>query len=277
MKWFLDKKIATKLIMAFSVVLALAGFLGMFSLAKLSAVNDEAQDLGGNELKGTRAIDDIGSHVGSFRRWEMRLLISAGDPAGRAKAIDAFRLETEGVKKAEEVYVPYIDDPEEKRLYEVFLSQWDGYMQVSRTYQDLLQANKAKEAADLLEGEGFNRFHETEKALSDLSGFQVKMSDEAVKESRSVYASARIWVIWVLAACICVGLFMAIWIARQISRPVQEVCEVAKRVAAGDLTSQDIHVNRADEVGELATAINAMQKNLREMITSLSENAQHVA
>jgi len=277
MKWFLDKKIATKLILAFSVILGLATFLGVFALQKLSAVNDEAQDIGGNELKGTRAIDSISANVETYRRWEMRLLISASDAAGRAKALDGLHAANEGFQKSEAIYVPYIDDPEEKRLHEVFLSQWEQYSRVSKTYQDLVQTNKLKEATELLGGDSYNRFQGTDKAMRDLVEFQTRMADEAVKRSLSVYASGRIWIIGVLGASVGLGLILAIWIARQIARPVQEVCQVAKRIADGDLTGTKVDANRADEIGELAQAMNTMQENLRKMVESLSENAQRVA
>ena len=277
MKWFLDKKISTKLIMAFSIVVTLAAFLGVLSLQKLSVVNANAVDLGGNGINGTREIGELGLILGAYRRWEMRMLISAGDVAATAKAKANLASEMEHMKKVQKEYEPLLDTPEEKNLYGTVRTLWDQYMTSSQTMQDLFEENKFKEAGQLLLGESYERFQAVDKAVAALIEYQRTMSEEQVKEGQAQFASARIWVIGVLATCIVLGLFMAVWIARQISQPVREVCEVAKRIAEGDLTSRSIEVNRADEVGELATAVNAMQQNLREMIASLSENAQHVA
>jgi hypothetical protein len=56
MNWFLNKKIATKLIMGFGVILLMSLFVGGFAIQRLAAIQATAEDLGGNQMQGTRAL-----------------------------------------------------------------------------------------------------------------------------------------------------------------------------------------------------------------------------
>jgi len=277
MKWFLNKKIATKLIMAFSLVLALTAFLGVFCLTRLSNLNANAQDIGKNQLPGTRAIDAVQMDLSTFRRYEMRLLITIADPAGRAKSVDGMHTSSADLKKAMKDYEPLIDGPEEKKLYEAYTAEYEKYMEISKKVEDMAQTGRNKEAGDLLMGDEFAQFNAAAAALNADADFQKKMGDDAVKEGESTYASARIWVIGILAGCVVIGFLMAIWIAGRIAHPVQAVVSLAKEIAGGNLTSEALTIEQKDEVGDLAANINMMQKNLQEIIGSLSQNAERVA
>ena len=56
---------------------------------------------------------------------------------------------------------------------------------------------------------------------------------------------------------------LALWIARDVSRPVLALAEHTKVIAAGDYARR-IDLQRADELGELANAFNAMSAGLAE-------------
>ncbi|HKT46118.1 MAG TPA: methyl-accepting chemotaxis protein [Candidatus Acidoferrales bacterium] len=277
MKWFMNLKIATKLIFAFLLVLAFTVFLGIFSLQKLAAIEAAVEDLGGNTLQGTRALGDLSGDVATYRRWEMRLFISINDPKGRQLAEDGLRTSLDALKKRRASYEPMIDNPEEKRLYETFDKLWAEYMASSDTFMGLVHSNKVAQASEFLAGPSYNQFHAAADAVTALIDFQKTSSDETMKEARAHYTSTRFWVISVLSGCIVVGLVLGFWMARLISRPVQEVSEVAKQIAAGDLTGRDVSILSADEIGELGRSISTMQTNIRKMILAIGENAQRVA
>jgi methyl-accepting chemotaxis protein len=277
MKWFMNKKLSTKLILAFAFVLALAVLLGVFALRQLGSVQATAVDLGGPQLQGTSEIDQLALATSSYRRWEMKLLISIADPEGRAQAQRGMQGEMEKIKNHESTYEPLIDSPVEKRLYDVYQENLSQYFSTSQKYQDLIRANKTAEASQLLAGESFKQFLDAAKAIDDDAKFQKKMTDDSVEKSGQVYSTARLWIIGILVVTVAVGLLFALWIARLISRPIQAVGEVATRIADGDLTGVELAVGSTDEIGDLTTAVNKMQLNLKQMIISVSENAQQIA
>ncbi|MFZ5648877.1 MAG: methyl-accepting chemotaxis protein [Bacillota bacterium] len=64
---------------------------------------------------------------------------------------------------------------------------------------------------------------------------------------------------------------------RLIVLPVRRVAAEASRIAAGDLTGGEIEVKTKDEVGQLASAFNAMRSNLKEIAALLQEKSNVVA
>ena len=73
-----------------------------------------------------------------------------------------------------------------------------------------------------------------------------------------------------------IGIGVALFLSRNIAGATQSVLLQAEAIAAGDLTRDDLKVRSQDELGDLTTAINKMSGNLKQMIVSISENADHV-
>ncbi|MFA7096609.1 MAG: methyl-accepting chemotaxis protein [Gammaproteobacteria bacterium] len=63
------------------------------------------------------------------------------------------------------------------------------------------------------------------------------------------------------------SVLLAVGITRSIARPMAELKEQAERMAQGDLTGKTLIVNSRDEIGQAATAFNAMSDHFRDLIT----------
>lgn len=70
-------------------------------------------------------------------------------------------------------------------------------------------------------------------------------------------------VLLISLAALAVATLAALWIARGVSQPVQQLAAHTKLVAAGDYT-RHIELPREDEIGQLATAFNHMTAGLAE-------------
>ncbi|WP_426219226.1 methyl-accepting chemotaxis protein [Pseudomonas sp. DWRC2-2] len=86
----------------------------------------------------------------------------------------------------------------------------------------------------------------------------------------------RTLLISVTAAALLLGSLAAWWIARQIAVPLRQVLASANRIAQGDL-SHNIHAERHDELGQLQQAIGDMTRNLRSLISGISDSARQIA
>lgn len=69
------------------------------------------------------------------------------------------------------------------------------------------------------------------------------------------------------------GLGMAAFLAGVLVRPVEEMAEVARRIAQGELGAR-VRVEGADEVGQLGRAFNGMASSLQQLMARLQENQQ---
>jgi methyl-accepting chemotaxis protein len=78
-------------------------------------------------------------------------------------------------------------------------------------------------------------------------------------------------------AALSVGIFVAIFLSRNLSDATQAVLVQAEAIAEGDLTGVDLKIRSRDELGDLTTAINKMSGSLRHMILSIRGSAERVA
>ena len=65
----------------------------------------------------------------------------------------------------------------------------------------------------------------------------------------------------VAAVALLIGLFVSLWVSARITRPVEELAEGAREVAAGRWETR-IDVRSTDEIGQLGTAFNDMTRTL---------------
>src|SRR5437588_11308502 len=74
---------------------------------------------------------------------------------------------------------------------------------------------------------------------------------------------------------IVVGLVVAFAVAEMLARPLGDLSETASRVAKGDL-SAGAHARTDDELAALATALNQIVENLRELTTEADTSRDEV-
>ncbi|WP_446852866.1 methyl-accepting chemotaxis protein [Halobacillus faecis] len=76
---------------------------------------------------------------------------------------------------------------------------------------------------------------------------------------------------------IIIGIVFALVIANRITNPVKKVVERMKQISEGDISQEPVHVKSKDEIGQLADAINDMQRSLNEVIQSVSFTSDRVS
>lgn len=76
----------------------------------------------------------------------------------------------------------------------------------------------------------------------------------------------------VLGCALVIALFLMYFVVRAISRPITRLNQSARRVSEGYLNEQ-ITIDRADEIGELAKNYNLMVESLRNIVTDISETS----
>ncbi|MHB1421042.1 MAG: methyl-accepting chemotaxis protein [Bacillota bacterium] len=112
--------------------------------------------------------------------------------------------------------------------------------------------------------------------LTALVNDNEKGAENIYKASDQKESSAqRVFVITAIIAAI-VGVLLAIFLGRIISRPLAKLEQVTKLVASGDLTANP-DIKSKDEVGALAGSLSAMVQNLRQVVQRVSDTANHLA
>lgn len=140
----------------------------------------------------------------------------------------------------------------------------------------LLKAGADAEALQVMT----NEMTPTAKALHDkvneYQNLQNKSITASLDQSVDLADHAKLIALFVGILVSILGMIIGFLSARSISRPINELVGFAQKVAAGDLTQQVI-IDRKDEVGDLAAAFNTMVVALESLIKKVNVNAEQVA
>jgi methyl-accepting chemotaxis protein len=114
-------------------------------------------------------------------------------------------------------------------------------------------------------------------ALGEMSEAFTSLAAQSGEEQAAANTSMN-WMLMISVLLgLAIGISVATYMGRGISASTSAVLGKAEAIASGDLTSDELHVNSNDELGELAAAMNKMQDSLVKMIVAVAENAQQVA
>lgn len=112
----------------------------------------------------------------------------------------------------------------------------------------------------------------SEKGVAVLSTYQkVPLTNWAVvfeEPMSSIYKNvSHVSTLGIAISAVAIVILAALsfWLSRYITRPILQIATIARRMGRGDF-SQQLTLNRSDEIGQLGDSINAMGKNLHEFI-----------
>ncbi|UOP11287.1 methyl-accepting chemotaxis protein [Pseudomonas palleroniana] len=275
MKWFYDLKISTKLISAFLVVLALTAAMGGFAILQLGAVNQAAQEIKSDWMPSMRAAAGMRFFAANYRLKENRHVTTeiAEEKAQADREADE-TLQQFNTRMG--TYEQLLSGDEERQLLTGLKSAWSTYLATSKQLLDLSRQNQEAAATTLLRGESRTHFDEVTSRLQKMVEFNEAGASEAGDKGSALYDSARVSIIAVLVAALLIGLGLAVFIARIISRPLRLAATAAEQLAEGNL-STPIAPGGKDETGMVLNAMRNMVGKLATIIGEVRNAADNLA
>ena len=275
MKWFFDLKIATKLILSFGAVLLLTAALGVSAIFSMARINEASTDLSDNWMPSVLTAMNMRSDVSDFRRWELAHMLAAQD-ADMAQN-ETRMTETQTKLKADgDNYRRLISEPGEQEAFERFLTLNDEFMRLHATMLSLSREMKKEEARALAVGPSAKVMADMMVALDKLVAINTDGGVRSSASADATYAGSRASLIGLLVGIVAVGMLLALWVARSVSRPLIEAVGVARQVAAGDLTAQVV-VKSQDETGQLMQALKDMNASLQSLVGQVRSGTDTIA
>lgn len=275
MKWFYNLRIANKLVISFVGVLLLTATLGLFSIVQLGRVSQSTADISGTWMPGMRAALQIKAALSRIRASELQHILSDNDQDfsfyERSIATQLTQLKGFEVK-----YLSLVSGPEEKKLFVDFRKNLDAYLAENAKILGLSRLQKTDEARHLVRAESTRLYRVINDQLDQLGELSEAGSARADHAAVEAFQTSRVWIGGLLAVSIVVGLLMAFWVARIVSRPLQMAVDVATRVAAGDLSAH-IEVRSKDETGQLMRALRSMNDSLLNIVSQVRTGTDAIA
>ncbi|HET9679395.1 MAG TPA: diguanylate cyclase, partial [Gammaproteobacteria bacterium] len=92
--------------------------------------------------------------------------------------------------------------------------------------------------------------------------------------ARATYTQLQYELLAIAGFALFIALLLALLVANGVTRPVRELAVAAQRIASGDY-QVSVDVKRRDELGQLATTFNQMQRDIAEREERIAYQAQH--
>ncbi|SDI27580.1 methyl-accepting chemotaxis protein [Pseudomonas panipatensis] len=111
---------------------------------------------------------------------------------------------------------------------------------------------------------------------SDIEELSVTLSQNQARKRDAQESSARTLLALSTALALALGALAALLITRQIVLPLRQLLGIAERIADGDL-SQELQVERRDELGQLQASMQRMNLSLRQLIGRIHDGVTQIA
>ena len=242
MQWFSSLKMSAKLIVSFASVLTLTLVVAIFSVVQLGRVNQTSTDMEINWMPSVRATSDMNTNTSDFRIAALQHILSVD-------ANDMSRYEQEMAKvmaqfeKNRAEYAALISSPDERKIYDAFLKNWNEYLAEHKKVLELSRANSNDEAKSLVRGNSQVQFDEASGDLLKLVELNVAGGRQASADGNVMYDGARAWIIGLSAAAIALSILIVVTVLRsvrtQLGGDPAYAAAIVRSIAKGDL---NVHV-----------------------------------
>ena len=278
MKSLQKLKLATKLGLAFAAVLVLTAIVGLFSIAQLAKVNATATELSERWMPATRVVQDLKAQIARVRTREFQYIISS-DPAEMDKYDKVIANDLVDLAKMQAEYAKLIRTPEERAIYDEFLSMWDRYMAEDAKIRKAARANDDVAAKALIRGESNKLIVSLRGQVDKLVKLYGDGGVAAASAGDATYASARVWIIALLAGSVVLGALGAwlitSWLVKRLGGEPDYAVEIANQIAAGQL-SVDVRTAPKDRSSVLF-AMKSMRDSLAEIVGQVRAGTDTIA
>ncbi len=271
-RWFADRRVNTKLLILLTTLLLVAGAVGVAAVTQLNAVAAAADTL---YEEGAVPLDELSTARQANGNMRQRVLLHLAGPAADKPAREEQIAELDA--QVDENLVAFGEHFADEEL----LAEYAAALQTYREYRDgtILPASRAMNpavpVAPIL-AECDRLYGIVAELGGQLSAAQVATIDATRDEAQATYRSGLMQVVVILAVGVLVGIALALFIGRQIVRPLRRVKDSLDAMAEGDLT-KDAAVDARDEVGQMAAALATAQGSLRQVLATVVGSADAVA
>lgn len=246
--------------------LSLAAIIGLgagLAVQGASSMRSSMKFIATNSLP---SVDLLNSTVIDFEIVRVRLsrLIMAQSPdeiVKQRKSLD------EGVAKVENdigAYKKLVADETDKELYEAYAAQWQAFRQDVDQVANAVSQDQHAQAVELFRGAIVNHSRDLQSAIEADKEYNVKAVNAATVAvvGQADSAIQRNIVLGILG--VGIGLLVMLMFSWRVSRPVAHLKDAMGHMAAGDLDRDIPGIDKGDELGDIARALEGIRQSVAE-------------
>jgi methyl-accepting chemotaxis protein len=267
--------IAGKMLSALAILLLTIAATGGIGVLKLGEVNQLSSEMRTRWLPATQLLGDIHAYTSQYRIAQSTLM-SATSEAAKRKTNIQLKNQQSAISDAIEDYRPLIQSKEQQALFAQLEKDWAHYVQLTQQLGALVEASDPNAQA-LFEGESLDMFYAIEDTTLQLIDLNVKGGEANATKSTTIYAKSRTMMLGVVGGAIVFSIILSVLLMRSVARPIGRMSDIVKRLVTGDLSVQIPGLNRKDEIGSLARAMDSFKQLFAADQRRAEEEAQRAA
>ena len=272
MKLTLAQRLFTGITLMLAIVAAVAA-VGYYGVGR---VGNRAAELSGRWMPAMDLSADIGAAANTYRRSELSLVLSK-TPQMLSTNQDMLRKNKDTFEKAISQYKATIQNPQELKLFDDYISTANAYYKASDVTIKLVGDGKADDAGNSAMGESRTLFFATTDKLNELDKWITVQAQAAGLESKQAVTTASWSMMIGVAAALAAAVIVGMVLTASIRGPINSVVGVLESIATKDLSKPKLGMTVNDEIGRLARATDQMSESLRDLIRQVANTSSEVA
>ncbi len=267
--------VAKRLGLGFALLLTLSALILIVSISRLSDLAQSTQQMVASPIKTERLVGDWYRNIYTGVR-RTAAIAKSSDPSLVAYFAEDAAASTKQSGELQKAVELLMDTPEEKTLFAQISEARTAYLNARDGTVKLRKDGQAEEANKMLE-EKFNPASKAYMAKAEqLLNMQRAEIDDQAKRTEEIYATSRNLMIGLGVVGLLLSVVIAWLLSKSITQPLAQASSIARRVAAGDLTSR-IDNTRTDELGQLLSSLQDMQTSLVQVVAQVRSGSESVA
>ena len=268
-------KIKTRLRAGFGLLVLMMLIMIVTSIGRFGAVGTRTKDIVERDWPSASAAETIDSAAREDARRTLALFIVT-DRTLRAKSYERIDLDKKAIDGALATLDKLATTADGKALLARIQAARATYSASFLKVADLVESDERDKASALMNSETFPALD----ALLDLTASMVQQQRSDIesggKQAVDNISFSRNMMIGMGVAALLVSLLLAYAITASITGPLNEAVDIARSVAAGDLTTR-IEAHSDDETGELLAALKDMNASLARTVGEVRRSTGTIA
>ncbi len=269
---FANMRIGARLTLGFGVVLTIALLIGASGLYNARQFSEDVARLDSSNTRGAADLAEARNAM-----WQLNYDIAQFmlEPKDRQRVIDDGPVQQKILEENLRRFETAQRSPEELRALQEVRAAFALYMQARPKWFQLYAEDKRWDAAQWRAQTLAVHAERTAAALGKLVGLQ-RESAAAIGREVMWHVTLFRWALFTgLVGALSMGVLLAYWITRSITRPLHAAVVVAQEVATGNLAI-GIDARTRDEAGRLLAALAEMRDGLAAAVDSIRQSAVSV-
>jgi Methyl-accepting chemotaxis protein len=269
--------VMARILGAFIFTIVFLGILSFTAIGKISEVKNNFSMATSVYVPGIKTLGDINTAVVEYRRLETKIT-SVKDDNELKSLEDNLTQIKDKLTGLENDYLSRAESNStiDKSAFNTFKSNLDKYIASS---QDAISKAKSgdKEAAENIILTSESTYNSISKDLSTLTEQNYSAVNGMVQKFEKLYGASRRGFLIISIIFIVVIIGVSIAATLNISKPIKKLQKIVDIIAQGDLSQGQVTVHRKDEIGKLASSIDNMVSEFRDIIVGVGAGADQIA